>query len=122
MLNRDGSHALDPATGKPQYTDWYLSDLDIVKAMFTTPFTNLDAERYFPLVNDARHGYVPGLRAMPQFRTVTDAVFADAVKDRSRTVLPEGFIDAAWNRTTHPVVWHALDVRYDQCIGMVRCQ
>ena len=84
--------------------------------MFTSPYP--EAYRYWPTVNDKRHGYVPGLRALPQYRPYTDTQFQQLVTDTvSGEVHREGFLADRWNATADPVVWHALDVRYDQCIG-----
>lgn len=75
-------------------------------------------------VADSRHGYVPGLRLLPRFRDMPDALFNETVRDAATgEVLPEGFIPSRYNasrggglggRGPPGVVWHALGVLYDQ--------
>jgi hypothetical protein len=57
------------ADGSPQFTTWRLSDLDLARAMFSVRNPD-DSVPMWPLVEDNRHGYVPGLRLLPQYRWV----------------------------------------------------
>lgn len=82
MLNKDGAQQTDER-GQLVFGDWHLSDLDIVTEMFTVPYTNNthNRDRYFPFVNDYRHGIIPGLRKMPEYASMTDKQYEDVVSD-----------------------------------------
>lgn len=71
-LNGDGSQQTN-ADGSPKFVTWHLSDLDLARAMFSV--RNADALiPLWPFVEDNRHGYVPGLRLLPQYRCVRGVV------------------------------------------------
>ena len=124
LLARDGTPELDER-GAPKFGLWHLSDLDIITEMFTEPYTNLtfNRDRYFPFVNDKRHGLIPGLRRLPAYRHASEAEWREAITDpRTQTTEPEGFLGGAAAVTPGGLpVWRALDVRYDQCIGTCEC-
>jgi len=101
---------------------WEMSDLDIARALFSIVDHRSDSDLlYWPGVEDARHGYVPGLRLLPQHANQSDAEFAlEAMSGKNRKLrLPEGFLPDKWDGVAP--VWRALDVRYDQCIGNCEC-
>jgi hypothetical protein len=78
-------------------------------------------------VADRRHGYVKGLRLWPLYRDMDNATFTAAIRDSfTGKEWREGFIPELLDSTrgggvlgrgVPGVVWHALDVRYDQCVG-----
>ena len=98
------------------------SPLCLPSALFSSVDNNPDADSiYWPGVDDLRHGYVPGLRLLPEFANMTDEQFAveSKIGKRRRTVAGEGFQPSRWDGVSP--VWRALDVRYDQCIGQCEC-
>jgi hypothetical protein len=70
VFDNDGKPSLWP-NGTQQRKTWTLSDLDVARALFskTDPHPDHD-QRYWPGMDDERHGYVPGLRLLPEFRCV----------------------------------------------------
>ncbi len=82
---------------------------------------------FFPKLADSRHGYVKGLRYLPMYAAMDNATFKQAIRDASTGgTLQEGFIPELYDPTkgggvqgrgVPGVVWHALDIRYDQCVG-----
>lgn len=108
--------------------EWYLSDLDLVRAAFGIWEHKLNSEAVWPMVHDLRHGYVPGLRLMPMYDGWSDDKFNKSVMNRvGRVITHEGFdpqaVDATgkalWDGKT--AVFRALDLRYDQCVGHCEC-
>ena len=127
-LQLDGSGDIDESVprrvwgnGDQQIVGHAFSDWDI--------FASGNANAGFPKVADRRHGYVAGLRFLPFFAGMNDSTFADHTRDRSTgQQLQEGFIPSLYDpargggvggRGVPGVVWRALDVRYDQCVGSI---
>ena len=101
---------------------FHMSDIDIARALFSVSSHHHDADHlYWPGVEDARHGYVPGLRLLPDYASMSDTEFAaeSMIGKRRRTIAGEGFQRELWDGTG--AVWRALDVRYDQCVGNCEC-
>ena len=75
-------------------------------------------------VADKRHGYVKGLRMLPHYANMDNETFADQTRDKvTGEQLLEGFRPELFDPTkgggvlgrgVPGVVWHCLDVRYDQ--------
>jgi len=107
-----------------------MSDQDIVRAMFADTDYDLRKagalEWEWPFVHDRRHGYAPGLRHMPEFASMSEGDFSAAVSGRARfggSPAREGFLQDVWRAGGGggTPVWRALDIRYDQCVGMCEC-
>ena len=106
--------------------DVYLQRLGLEKLSWygfsaVSLFLKIDLVRYlnagyFPKVADTRHGYVPDLRSLPQYRDMDDRTFAAHTTHRvTRLPMKEGFLDSQYNpakgggvlgRGVPGVVWH----------------
>lgn len=120
--DRDGVHLTDPATGAPLFGVWRLSDLDLVKAMFTTPLYGRSPEVTWPFADDQRHGVAPGVRSLPEVIAMPASYwprFTSYTRVGTPRPEPEGFRPERWDGVTP--VWHALDIKYDYCVGMCEC-
>ena len=95
--------------------------MQVVDYLFGKPPPVNDTEPYWPIINDARHGYVPGLRLFPQYATMTDAAFRDWIAET--ITVPEkrfpGILDI--EHVTDKFYWKSLDTRFDQCVGQCEC-
>ena len=119
---RNGTLKLNESTGLVVTDEWYLSDLDLVRAAFGIWDHDLRSEAVWPMVHDLRHGYVPGLRHLPQYDGWSDDKFYKSVMDRTGHIIDrEGFLTDSplWDKKAP--VWRALDIRYDQCVGHCEC-
>jgi hypothetical protein len=122
LYHRNGTLMVHAANGSVVTDEWYLSDLDLVRAAFGLWEHDLSAEPVWPMVHDKRHGYVPGLRLLPKYAGWDDDKFGASVMNRYGAVQRHEGFDAAsplWDGVTP--VFRALDVRYDQCVGHCEC-
>jgi hypothetical protein len=122
QYHRNGTLMFNASTGAVVTDEWYLSDLDLVRAAFGVWEHSLSLEAVWPMVHDLRHGYVPGLRLLPQYAGFTDEQFSAAVMDRwGRRLTREGFLADTPLWDGKAPVFRALDLRYDQCVGHCEC-
>jgi hypothetical protein len=115
-------------TLKSTRVTWHESDMALAMYAFSD-WHYSDYIGHWPKVADARHGFVPGLKMLPRYASMNDSEFSVATRDYfTHAPLREGYMpelrqaSAPGGRTglgLPGVVWHALDLRYDQCIGNV---
>jgi hypothetical protein len=132
--------------GKPSYTNagdpvmgsdgkikreyWHWGDMQLVRWYFSKWDLKPKREALWPRIDDVRHGVVDGQRFFPGFSSATEEQFRkDARADRwDGTPLAEGWVGGdssvvlGENQMGEMApMWHALDARYDQCVGSCEC-
>lgn len=83
-----------------------------MRFLFGDPPPKGTEQPYWPAIEDGRHGFIPGLRSLPECAGMNDAafeLFLQRTKPEKRAV--EGFDVSKWDGVNPPQVW---------CVGGAR--
>jgi hypothetical protein len=77
--------------------------MQVVKYMFGAPPPLTEAEPYWPSVSDARHGYVPGIKLLPEVAAMSTEQFEAYLNERVQGIKRhhEGFMNVTNVSTKH---------------------
>lgn len=101
---------------------WHWGDMQVVRYLFGMPPNPKDVEPLWPAVEDARHGYVPGVKEFPETQQMAPATWAAIIERMpAEHRVAEGLLPSAWDGKHPRYVWRSLDSTYDQCIGNCEC-